>query len=67
MIQQARDEFGRMRAHLFEMIEAAGLPQRQEDGLKGLIRTITYESQASVEAALRRGSNHHARKPSNVS
>lgn len=57
-----RDEFGRMRAHLFEMVEAGGFPQRQEDGLKGLIRTITYDSQASVEATLRRGGNH-ARKP----
>lgn len=54
-----------MRAHLFEMIEAAGLPQPQENGLKGLVRTITYDSQASVEAALQRG-GHHARKPTRV-
>jgi hypothetical protein len=53
-IQDVRDEFGRMRAHLFELIEAGGFPESQENGLKGLIRTITYESQASVEAALRR-------------
>jgi hypothetical protein len=57
-VQDVRDEFGRMRAHLFEMIEAGGFAERQEAGLKGLIRTITYDSQASVEAALRRGSNH---------
>jgi hypothetical protein len=59
-IQDVRDEFGRMRAHLFEMVEAAGMPQRQEDGFKGLIRTITYDSQATVEAAMRRGASNHA-------
>jgi hypothetical protein len=64
VVQDARDEFARMRAHLFEMIEAMGLPDSQEKGAKGLIRTITYDSQASVEAALRRRSNNHARQPS---
>lgn len=52
-----------MRAHLFEMVEAAGMPQRQEAGFKGLIRTITYDSQATVEAALRRGASNHAGQP----
>ena len=65
MLQDVRDEFASMRAHLFEMIEATGLAQSQQNGLKGLIRTITYDSQASVEAALQRGGNH-ARKPSHV-
>ncbi len=60
MLQNVRDEFGRMRAHLFEMIEAAGFPERQEAGLKGLVRTITYDSQASVESTLRRGGNREA-------
>jgi hypothetical protein len=60
VIQGVRDEFGRMRAHLFEMVEAAGFPETQERGLKGLIRTITYESQSSVEATLRR-TNERAR------
>lgn len=54
LIQDVRDEFGRMRAHLFELIEAGGFPEQQSSGLKGLIRQITYESQASVEAAARR-------------
>jgi hypothetical protein len=57
-LQDVRDEFGRMRAHLYEMIEAGGFQERQEAGLKGLIRTITYDSQATVEAALRRRGNH---------
>jgi hypothetical protein len=54
LIQEVRDEHARMRAHLFEMIEAAGFPQRQEDGFKGMIRTITYDAQATIEASLRR-------------
>lgn len=49
-----------MRAHLFEMIEAMGLPSSQEAGCKGLIRTITYDAQGNVEAALRRRKNGRA-------
>lgn len=54
-----------MRAHLFEAVEACGWPEAQEKGWKGLIRTITYDSQASVEATLRRRTNH-AGKPSSI-
>lgn len=61
MIQDVRDEFARMRAHLFEMVEAGGMPSKQESGFKGLIRTITYDSQATIEAALRGRNNNHAR------
>jgi hypothetical protein len=53
-IQDVREEFDRMRAHLFEMVEAMGLPPGQEKGTKGLIRAITYEAQASVDGRLRR-------------
>ena len=63
LMQDVRDEFGRMRAHLFEMIEAGGFQERQEAGLKGLIRTITYDSQASVEATLRRRANARDSNP----
>lgn len=59
VIQDARDEFARMRAHLFEMVEACGFPERQDAGFKGMIRTITYESQATIEASLRRRSTNH--------
>jgi hypothetical protein len=52
-----RDEFSRMRAHLFEAAEAAGWPTRQEKGWKGVIRTITYDSQSSIEASLRRAAS----------
>lgn len=54
MIQEVRDEFSRMRAHLFEAIEMAGFPTVQEKGFKGVIRTITYEGQREIEASLRR-------------
>jgi hypothetical protein len=46
-----------MRAHLFEACEAAGWPTRQEKGWKGVIRTITYDSQTQIESALRREAN----------
>ena len=58
VIQVIRDEFSRMRAHLFEAAEAAGWPTRQEKGWKGVIRTITNDSQASIEAFLRREADH---------
>jgi hypothetical protein len=60
LIQEVRDEFGRMRAHLFEAVEATGWPAKQQSGWKGVIRTITYDSQGSIEGALRRGDNNHA-------
>jgi hypothetical protein len=56
-IQSVRDEFSRLRAHLFEACEAAGWPSRQEKGWKGVIRTMTYDSQASIEATLRTATN----------
>lgn len=57
-IAVCRDEFSRLRRRLFEMIEAAGMPRRQEHAWKGVIRTTTYDAQATVEGALRRGDNH---------
>jgi hypothetical protein len=60
-----RDEFSRLRRNLFEMVEATGMPKRQEDAWKSVIRTVTYDSQAAVEGALRRGENH-ARNTRNV-
>lgn len=47
------EEHDRLRGRLFEAIEAFGLVQRQEDAAKRLIRRITYESQARLEAILR--------------
>ena len=53
-----RDEFSRLRRNLFEMIEAAGMPPRQERAWKGVVRTMTYDAQATVEGAVRMGDNH---------
>ena len=44
-----------VRGRLFGAIEAVGLPERQENAIKGLIRQLTYDAQADLEAALRGG------------
>lgn len=51
-----REDYNRLRGRLFGAIEAIGLPIRQENAIKGLIRHLTYDSQANLEAALRRES-----------
>jgi hypothetical protein len=43
----------RLRGRMFQVIEAAGLPERQETALKGVIRATTYDVQVAVEAELR--------------
>ena len=58
VIDVVRDEFSRLRRNLFEMVEATGMPKRQEDAWKSVIRTVTYDSQATVEGTLRRGENN---------
>ena len=49
-----REEMNALRGHLFESVEAVGLPHTQEDAFKGLIRTFTYTAQTGIEARLRR-------------
>lgn len=49
-----REDMDRLRGRLFELVEAVGFPDRQAEAAKRLIRRITYDSQANVEAALRR-------------
>lgn len=53
-IETLRTDMNRLRGKLFGAIEAAGLPERQENALKGLIRTLSYDAQAGLESALRR-------------
>ena len=43
----------RLRGRLFQAIEATGMEQKQEDAIKGLIRQLTYDSQANLESILR--------------
>jgi hypothetical protein len=56
-IRELRDGMNRLRAGLFSSIEAVGLPDKQEVALKGLIRQLSYDAQANIESALRRGSD----------
>jgi len=53
-VQELRDGMNRLRGGLFSAVEAAGLPLKQENALKGLIRALSYDAQANIEAALRR-------------
>lgn len=53
-IDQLREDMNRLRGRLFGAVEAAGLPDKQENALKGLVRSLTYDAQANVESALRR-------------
>lgn len=52
-IKDVRDDMNRLRGRLFGAVEAVGLPTKQENAIKGLIRTITYDAQASLESTLR--------------
>lgn len=49
-----REDMNRLRGRMFEAIEAAGLPDKQEDALKRLIRQQTYDSQANLESIVRK-------------
>ena len=53
-IRELRDGMNRLRAGLFSSIEAVGLPEKQEVALKGVIRQLSYDAQANIEASLRR-------------
>lgn len=48
-----RDHMNRLRGRLFGAVEATGMPAKQENATKGLIRNLTYDAQADLEAALR--------------
>lgn len=54
MIEQVRGDYNRLRGRLFQLIEAAGLPDKQELALKGCIRTTSYDAQANLEAMVRK-------------
>jgi hypothetical protein len=52
-IELVRTEMTRARGRLFELIELAALPQKQEEAFKRLVRRATYDLQAGLEAILR--------------
>jgi hypothetical protein len=53
-ITEVREGFNHIRLGMFNAIEAVGLPRKQENALKALIRQLTYDAQGNLEAALRR-------------
>lgn len=53
-IKCVRDDMNRLRGRLFGAIEATGMNEKQESAVKGLIRQLTYDTQANLEAHLRR-------------
>ncbi len=61
MIEQVRGDYNRLRGRLFQLIEAAGLPDKQELALKGCIRTTSYDAQADLEALIRRDDEERKR------
>lgn len=52
-IEAVRVDMNRLRGKLFGAIEATGMPTKQEDAVKNLIRHLTYDAQANLEATLR--------------
>jgi hypothetical protein len=48
-----REDMDRLRGRLFQLAEAAGMPERQEQAFKGLVRQQTYASQAKLTEILR--------------
>jgi hypothetical protein len=46
-------ELNRMRGKLFEVVEATGIPDKQEEAFKRLIRRTSYDSQNLIASALR--------------
>jgi hypothetical protein len=54
IIEMVGQDMGRLRGRLFSLIEAVGLPRRQELALKSCVRNVSYDAQADLEQALRR-------------
>jgi hypothetical protein len=52
-LEELRHGMDRLRGRLFSTIEAMGLPEKQENAAKGLIRQTSYDCQSNLEAAIR--------------
>lgn len=52
-VRELRDGMNTLRGRLFGAIEVTGMPEGQQVAMKRLVRTITYDLQATVESALR--------------
>jgi hypothetical protein len=53
-IDAVRVDMNRLRGRLFGAIEATGMPEKQETAVKSMIRQLTYDAQANLEATLRK-------------
>lgn len=53
LIKEVRDDMNRMRGLLFGAVESIGLPTKQENAFKGVVRTLTYDAQSHLEATIR--------------
>jgi len=53
-IKEVREDMNRLRGRLFGAIEATGMPTKQENAFKGLVRQLTYDAQANLEGILRK-------------
>jgi hypothetical protein len=42
------EEFNRMRGRILGLIEACGLPDRQETGIKNTFKTLSYDAQERI-------------------
>jgi hypothetical protein len=47
-----QEEFNRMRGRILGFIEACGLPERQENGMKNTFKTLSYDAQQRVTEIL---------------
>jgi hypothetical protein len=54
MIHELRQNFTRLRGRLFELAEASGMSEKQEEAFKKLIRELTYDAQYNLQRALGR-------------
>lgn len=52
-ITQVRRGMDRLRGRLFGALEVLNLPDKQEAAFKSLVRTLTYEDQATLESIIR--------------
>ena len=44
--------FDRMRARLLNVVEASAIPQDQQDAIKRLVKTLSYDAQADILEAI---------------
>lgn len=48
-----RDDFDRLRGRLYELVEATGIEDKQQEAFKRLIRRTSYDVQSRLEGRLR--------------